>query len=180
MKKLIGIVLTLMVAFGAFVLMSADVYNYAGNAVESKASVHYHGQVLIPAASSTDTHYSESFLIWDCNDADGYLVIDGDSTGLSTSTFDINGYIEYSADNAVWTTGTTDPTLDALGLTAVFDTLGYAAGANDIKFHSLKWARLKFDGQSGNESIYVNWDIILTKDAPGEDAGYVSQKVHTE
>lgn len=128
--------------------------------------VRYYGTVDM-SDDTTGSHYTQAFLIGNANAVDGMLQAACSEAG----TEDVNVFVEYSHDRTTWTAGTTDGDLDALGTTTVNDTLGIAAGVDQILYHNLIWARLHFDGQTGNGDTTVTWSVSLRKNDIVQERG---------
>lgn len=160
----------------------ADNYSdYNTNVVnidESYASIRYYGSIDI-SSDQTGNFYTQPFKIADCNENYGYLYIVVENDG---SAEDVNVFVEVcDKPNGTWVTLTTDSDLDALANTAVADTLGIAQGADALKCKTFGWARLKLDGQSGNDGETVNFSAMYRKDsATSDNLGEVYKGTVTE
>ena len=162
-----------LMAFNAF---AADTTDTAVNYVEGDTWIIYYGPATFGAAGGTDNAYTQAFYIADCNLQYGGIYCYATEAG----TEDVNPILEYSADddasNATFGWATTYADLDATGTTIKSDTLGINAGAQD-GFKFSKWARIKFDGQAGNEnSLVMNWYVYLTKKPGAPTRGVAGAK----
>ena len=96
---------------------------------------------------SSNNRHSPAFFIGGVNIVDGYIRC------VSSAVGDVNVLLHYSADDAAtWGAITTKATLDAVSATALFDTVGIEAGADEIEFHSSRWMVVELaSGSSTNQ-----------------------------
>jgi len=110
---------------------------------------------------SSDQQHSKPFFIGDCNAVDGYV------SGVTSAAANVNVFYHFSYDNCnTWTT-VTPANLDALSSSAVVDTVGVEAGANDITgFHTGTWMVVEIEGggTTWNEDETVILNFSFTKD----------------
>jgi len=163
MKLLTCLLFAILILVGP--VFSADVYN-VGTLTKSETAtqVTYRWDLTVPAlGDSAGSWHSPPMLIADCNSADGYTYAVG-TAGAGTE--DVNLIYHLSLDNArnYWTT-VTPADYDALGGTAVVDTIGYEEAADSAIFSVAQWLVVEYDGQASNESnrafVFV---VALTKD----------------
>jgi len=160
-KFLFMIVAIFIMAFGS--LFAADTTDTAVNWVEGDTYIIYYGPATFGVAGGEDYCYTQAFYIADCNYEYGGIYCYATEAG----TEDVNAILEYSAAstaaNATFGWATTYADLDAIATTIKSDTLGINAGALD-GFKYSKWARIKFDGQTGNpHSLVMNWYVYVSK-----------------
>ena len=177
MKKMIFLLVVLsMVFIGPGPVQSADHYNQGViTPYDSYTSVVYVWKMTVPAAGdSIGSWHSQPMWIGDCNDVDGYCYAVGEGTA---GTEDINLIYHFSYDNrTTWFTAVTPHNYDALGSTAVHDTMGIESTANVGAFHNGRWLVVEYDGQATNESNRLfTYVVTMTKDATITDnaGGYV-------
>ncbi len=77
-----------------------------------------------------------------------------------------NFNIEYSLDAATWVAGTTDLDLDAVGTTAVLDTIGQAEKTNEQIYHTYMFIRFKLvPGATVGNGLVLTWSAAFIKPA---------------
>lgn len=174
-KNIFFVILAILImAFNSF---AADTTDTAVNWVEGDTWILYYGPATFGAAGGTDNAYTQAFFIGDCNKE--YGGISCYATNVA-GTEDVNGIIEYSLEkdgaNASFGGAETYADLDAIATTVVQDTLGINAGEDDMFKHAL-WARIKFDGQTGNpNSLVMNWQVFLHKKVGAPKRGVAGAK----
>lgn len=109
---------------------------------------------------STGNYYSRTMQLGGLNATDGYMYI----TQTEVGTEDVNYSLQYSFDGVNWINqSAADSDLDAVGTTAVTDTLGIIDGTNDGLFHNSIFFRTKGDGQTGSQQTQVTIYLYLNK-----------------
>jgi len=175
MRKFIFALIVLALVFLGPV-QAADHFNAGTIAVyESHTSITYVWTLTVPAlGDSAGSWHSRPMYIADCNAVDGYYVAFG-TAGAGTE--DHNILLHYSYDNrTTWFTAITKHNMDALGATAVHDTLGIESTANVGAFHNGRWLVAEYDGQASNESNRLfTFVATMTKDleVPNSSGGYI-------
>lgn len=139
-------------------LLAGTTYDHTVKKDEGAFFLRYYGDVDM-SSDATGTHFTQAFLIGNANLVDGKIYIVASEAG----TEDVDVFLEYSDDRKNWSAGTTDSDLNAVGTTAVVDTIGMAAGVDQWLFHNSKWARFKMVGQAGNGQTTVSWSVTLHK-----------------
>jgi opacity protein-like surface antigen len=175
MKKLfLALIVVALALLGT--VQAADHYN-AGTIViyESHTSIVYKWTMTVPAGGdSTGSWHSRPMFIADGNAVDGYVMAVGTGTA---GTEDANILYHFGYDNrTTWYSAVTPADLDAVGATALHDTIGINSGTNTHEFHNGRWLVVEYDGQTGNESNRLFTFVMhLTKDATVTDnaGGYV-------
>jgi len=139
----------------------SEIANYANVTAfyETASQVTYYFKATF--VDSSDQYHSKPMFIADCNDVDGYC------RGIVSAASDCNIIYHFSYDDRnTWTT-VTPATFDALSNTAVGDTIGINAAANDVAgFHNGMWLVVEFDAGSTalNDDEVVTWVCTLKKD----------------
>jgi len=154
-------------------VLPADVFN-VGTLTKSETAtqVTYRWDLTVPAlGDSAGSWHSPPMFIADCNSVDGYCYAVG-TAGAGTE--DVNLLYHFSYDNSrnLWFGAVTPHNFDALGGTAVHDTVGIESTANVGAFHNGIWWVVEYDGQATNESnrafVFVatfTKDLTLTDNA---------------
>ena len=175
MKKMILLLVVFALALISPV-MAADHYNAGSIAkYESHTSLTYVWTFTSPLnGDSIGSWHSRPMLIADCNVADAYTYAAG-TAGAGTE--DVNILYHMSYDNRTnWFGAVTPAGFDALGATAVHDTIGTELGSTTIAWHQGRWLVVEYDGQATNVSNRLfTFVLTATKDNVISDnaGGYV-------
>ena len=143
-------------------LASATTYDsLAVTEYDVTGAVTYSGSWTISDSASGAIYQSKAMLLSPLAGDYGYGYFKCSEVG----TEDINVFFEYSNDLSTWTAGTTDTDLDAVGTTAVLDTIGYVAAAQEYLYKTRIWFRLKaVVGQNMNATTF-SWEVSFRKPA---------------
>ena len=160
-SKLFFLVIIIMALLSFSVLMAATHYDEDVTVVDRTGILIYKGTVTFADSASGAIYYTQAMLIGAVNATDGYARYICSEKG----TEDVNVFYEYSMDGTNWYVGTTDANVDAVGTTAVLDTIGIVAGTNEFKFHSAAWYRIKFVAGQAIGSTTVTWVNSFKKPA---------------
>ena len=163
--------LILMLAF-AVPGAQAQTYNSTVNVKEGYTYARYTGSIdMTSGADSTGSIYTQGFFIGNSNQGDGIVSV---TIGDSTGTEDVNLFVQYSNDLTNWKNISTAVS-DAMGAGVTYDTLNVVGGTTLIEFKSSIWARLHFDGQSGNPSGVLTYEVFMPKNtgAPPSNSTFV-------
>ena len=153
------IVVALMVSAPVF---AASHYNDTITARDFDGVVEYHYSVTFSDSASGAIYYTQAFWIGDMWGQP--LLLNGICSEAGTE--DVNVFVEYSnTQTGTFVTGTTNSTFDALGTTAVQDTMNVIAGTTDIKSLTYGWARLKFVAGQAINSTTVTGCLRIPKQA---------------
>ena len=155
----VSIVLVLLMVFSS--LQAATNYNETASKAEHYGALVYSGTVTFTDSSNGDIYYTQKMKVSASNSADGY----GRFICSEAGTEDVNVFIEYSFDGITWITGTTDADLDAVGTTAVVDTLGIVQGVNQILYHMSPYMRFKFVVGQNMNSTTLTWNYWMSKNS---------------
>jgi hypothetical protein len=158
--KLFALFVILLLAVAPAV-MAATHANQTVSTVERTGKLMYSGTVTFADSASGAIYYTQAMYIGAVNAVDGY----GYYICSEAGTEDVNVTYEYSFDAANWFAGTTDSDLDALGTTAVWDTVGIVQGADEVKYHGAVFYRIKFTAGQNMNSSTVTWENTFTKPA---------------
>ena len=174
-KFLIMIVAILFMAFGS--LFAADTTDTQVNWKEGDTWILYYGPATFGVAGGTDNAYTQAFFIGEANLEYGGISCYG--TNIA-GTEDVNPILEYSQEkdgvNASFGGAITYADLDQVVTTLKTDTLGIELAVDDGFKRSL-WARIKFDGQTGNpHSLSMNWYVFLHKKPGAPKRGVAGAK----
>lgn len=150
----------------AATLASAQTYNTPVTTVEGATYVRYTGSVDM-TTDSTGSHYTQAMSIADANSGSGAVQLRLPNV---TGTEDVNVFVEFSYDLLNWSAISTAVT-DGLSTTVVYDSLHSVGGADLFEFESSVWMRLHFDGQSGNPSNTLYWNVYLPKNTGAPTSG---------
>lgn len=120
----------------------------------------YSGTVTFTNHGSGDIYYTQSMLIGTVNKAKyGWFYVICSEVG----TEDVNVFFEYSFDNVTWVAGSTDSNLDAVGTTAVTDTVGVVLGTACQKYQSYCYMRIKYVTGQAIDATVVTWKLGFSK-----------------
>ena len=139
-------------------------YNRAASAdTPEKAVLAYSDTCVFADTSINSTYYTKAMYIGGANQSYGYHRFQCAEVG----TEDVNVFVEVSNTPDIstsWIALATDANLDAVGTTAVNDTLGITAGAVQLPFKNFMWMRYKFVlGSANNDGAYITWYLGLIK-----------------
>jgi len=140
----------------ALMLMSVDsIYDKAVVIRDTDSKWLVHAAVTIDSIGSGDIHYTQAFQV----PASAYIYCRGIASEVGTEDFNL--FFEYTDDpEETWVTGTTNSAFDALGTTAVIDTVNVIAGTTDLLSELYHWMRIKIvNGQAITASGTVTLDI---------------------
>jgi hypothetical protein len=160
-KKIKYLILPLLLLLFQTVFAVDTFYDKTVKALDSYGKVHYYGSFVFDSTASGDTYHTQAFQIaaLSAGNAYGYFVCS------EVGTEDVNVFVEYSLDRVNWTAGTTNSALDALGTTAVEDTLNIIAGAAETKYKTFIWMRLKFVAGAAIGATTVTFSVSFEKPA---------------
>ena len=154
MRFLICLLLLAILLFASPVFSYNDQHYNAGTLTKSETAtqVTYKWTLTIPALGDTigDWH-SRPMFIADCNAVDGYVYGVG-TAGAGTEDHNLLYHFSYDNSRNYWFGAVTPHNFDALGGTAVHDTIGIESTANVGAFHNGIWFVLEYSGQASNES----------------------------
>lgn len=163
MKYFKHIVMTILILLLAFDLSFAAESNYDETVViaNREGVTIYSGTTTFADSGSGDAYYTQAMYIGGQNttDAKGRFICS------EAGTEDVNVLTEYSFDGETFFDGETCADLDALGTTAVIDTIGTEAGAVSLNFDVAPWMRFKFVAGQAINSTTVSWALSLKKQA---------------
>jgi len=167
MRKVLSFVL-LVLCLAVLQVQAADTYNQPTELIAAGDRFEVWKIGPFTMTDSTGNYYSKAIPIGGKNVSDGFISIR--HTNIA-GTEDINVSLQYDYQSKLpggsWTAGTTDPTLDQLtGGTTKNDTLGIAAGVDQLLYHNSTFMVVKFDGQAGNPQTTVTAYVFLNKPAP--------------
>ena len=145
----------------SFPLMAGSHYDETVDKNDVVGKVNYSGTVTFADSASGAAYYTQAMAIGGMTDAYGYAYFICSEAG----TEDVNVFVEYSNDKLTWVAGTTDSDLDAVGTTAVEDTIGIVQGAMSYKYKSWLYMRLKFVAGQAINSTTVTWTIGFNKNS---------------
>lgn len=142
----------------------AQTYDSAANEAEGASYIRYTGSAAITTTEST---YTQAMAIGDANQSIGVVKLRlPDVSG----TEDVNVFVEFSNDLQNWTSIST-AVYDALSTTAIYDSLDTVGGAALLEYKGSTWMRLHFDGQTGNPTNTLYWDVFLPKNTAAPLSG---------
>ena len=151
-KNIIVFVLVLLVSFSISFGVETN-YNEAVSPSFQPGKIIYQGTVTFADSGSGDIYYTQAMLVAPVTYSDALARFICSEVG----TEDVNVIYEYSFDNVTYFAGTTPADLDALGTTAVIDTIGTEAGTGQIKHRTAVWMRIKFVAGQAIGSTTVTW-----------------------
>jgi len=155
------------ISFAVILLLMLPLFAAETNYDETAVGVDYAGVLLYKGtitfsdSGSGDAYYTQGMYTGGSNVANGLLYAICSEVG----TEDVNVLTEYSFDGETWITGETMANLDALGTTAVVDTVGVEAGTVSALFDVAPYTRLKFVAGQAINATTVTWALMLKKDA---------------
>jgi len=155
-----AMVIALFVVLAFYNLTPAGTHsNNTTTVTEYAGKVTYSGAFEFADSASGAIYYSQAILIAPFTNYSsfGYFICS------EAGTEDVNVFVEYSRDRTTWYAGTTNSALDAVGTTAVHDTLDVIAGATDLEYLIFPWARLKFVAGQNMNSSTMTWNVSFTK-----------------
>lgn len=156
-----------------FAPVEAQTYNIATSVKEGATYARYTGSIDMATVTgdSIASHYTQPFFIGNSNQGIGIVTV---TVPNVAGTEDINLFVEYSNDLTNWKSIST-AVKDNLLAGVTYDTLSTVASISLIEFKSSIWARLHFDGQTGNPRNTLTWEAYLPKNtgAPNVNATFV-------
>jgi hypothetical protein len=161
MKFKILILLIVPLLIGLPLMAAESNYDESVTDVDFPGKLTYKGTVTFSDSGSGDAYYTQAFSISGVADAYGY----GRFVCSEVGTEDVNVFVEYSIDKTTWTAGTTDSDLDAVGTTAVNDTIGIVQGSAEYLYQTYPYARLKFVAGQAINATTMTWSISFNKDS---------------
>lgn len=138
----------------------AQTYNIPVSEKEGYTFARFTGTIDM-AEEPEDSHYTQAFYIGNSNQGLGVVSV---SVPDSAGTEDIDLYVEYSNDLVNWTSIQT-AVAEQLTAGVTYDTLSTVGGTALLEHKSSIWARLHFDGQSGNPENVLTWEAYMPKNA---------------
>ncbi len=156
-----------------------SIWNKTVNARHTSGKWHYNIPMAIDSVASGDINYSQAF--WIPSSTSTYEFMRAVATEVGTE--DINIFFQYSSDPTVatasWITESTDSDLDAIGTTAVQDTIGIVQGTVS-KLHKIYgWCRIKaVNGQANTAALTLTIDIGGDV-AVGVNTGAIPRPINT-
>lgn len=132
-------------------VFSATHYDKAVSIKDPDGKLVYYGTWLHADSVSGATYYTQGFFIGATNSsyAMGRFIMDA-----GAGAEDVNVFTEYSYDGTNWIAGTTDTGLDAVGTTAVIDTIGIR---EPFLYKTALFMRFKFVNGQLIGSAIKNW-----------------------
>lgn len=129
--------------------------NKAVSARHGGGRFHYHAAVAVDSIASGDINYTQAMYI--PANSNFYARVISSEVG----TEDFNIFFEYASDpEGTWYVDATNSAFDAVGTTAVADTVNVIAGASSILAETLPWMRVKIvNGQAITAAATVTVDI---------------------
>ncbi|MCP4371634.1 MAG: hypothetical protein GY797_26460, partial [Deltaproteobacteria bacterium] len=139
--KFLSTIIIILVMLLSINLTAGTTYDQTVVKVEYPGVLAYSGSITFVDSASGGIYYTQAMFIGNVNSAAyGWGFYDCSEVG----TEDVNVIYEFSNDRTVWTTGQTAADLDALGTTAVLDSIGYEAGATVDDYKAFNWYRIQF------------------------------------
>jgi hypothetical protein len=151
----------LLLAIAPSIMAGTHANQTVNDPIERWGKLIYSGTVIFADSASGAIYKTQSMLISAVNVEDGY----GYYICSEAGTEDVNVTYEYSFDNSNWFAGTTDSDLDALGTTAVWDTIGVVQNSNELKYHSCVFFHIVFTAGQNMNSTTVTWNTSFIKPA---------------
>lgn len=158
MKRLITFITILLLVFSVPLFAVETNYDQAVSADYNYGGITYNGTVTFSDSGSGDIYYTQ----WMCIgfvDKSKYGWLDVVCSEVGTE--DVNVFFEYSNDCYNTYLDGTDSDLDAVGTTAVQDTVGIYQGTASEKYASFGWVRLKFVAGQAINATTVTWSFEL-------------------
>ena len=157
--------IVVLVLVGAFAAQATTNYNETVSPINRIGKLAYHGAVTMTTAkglTTSDIYYTQAAYVGAVNASDALARFVCSEVG----TEDVNVFIEYSLDAATWVAGTTDLDLDAVGTTAVLDTIGQAEKTNEQIYHTYMFIRFKLvPGATVGNGLVLTWSAAFIKPA---------------
>lgn len=151
-----------LVLVGVFVVQAGTTYVQIVNPINRIGKLGYSGTVTFTDTVVGATYYTQAFYIGAVNYSDALARFVCSEVGVE----DINVFVEYSVDGLAWVAGTTDNDLDAVGTTAVLDTIGHVNGINEMIYHTFFFMRYKFvAGAAVDDGLILTWVTAFIKPA---------------
>ena len=173
-KNIIVFIFVLLVSFGISFGVETN-YNETVSPSHQPGKLIYQGNVTFSDSGNGDIYYTQAMLVAPVTYSDGLARFVCSEVG----TEDVNVFIEYSYDNVTYYAGITPADLDAVGATAVIDTIGTEEGAAQIKHRTAVWMRFKFVVGQAMNATTLTWatafilpagvveeDLYKVKDTP--------------
>lgn len=157
LKSIIVFILVLFVSFG--ISFGADTtYNEIVVPSFQPGKIIYQGTVTLSDTTVGGMYYTQAMLIAPVTYSDALARFICSEVGVE----DINVFIEYSYDNVTYYAGITPADLDAVGTTAVIDTIGTEEAAAQIKHRTAVWMRFQFVvGQAMDPTSILTWAAMF-------------------
>jgi len=151
-----------LVLIGVFAVQAGSTYVQIVNPINRIGKLAYSGTVTFVDTVTGATYFTQAFYIGAVNYSDALARFQCTEVG----TEDINVFTEYSVDALTWVDGTTDTDLDAVGVTAVLDTIGHVNGTNEVIYHTFLFMRYKFvAGQAIDTGMVLTYVTAFIKPA---------------
>ena len=154
-------IIVALVLVGAFAVQAGTTYVQIVDPINRIGKLAYSGTVTFTDTVIGATYYTQAFYIGAVNYSDALARFICSEVG----TEDINVFVEYSVDGLAWVAGTTDTDLDAVGTTAVLDTIGIVQGVNEVIYHTFFFMRYKFVAGSIINHTVLTWVTAFIKPA---------------
>jgi len=167
--------LILVMAALPLISQAGTTYDQAVSKLDLWGTLVYKGTVTFTDSASGAIYYTQRMFTGAVNASDGLARFICSEKG----TEDVNVFIEYSVDGENWTVGTTDADVDAVGTTAVTDTVGIVQGVDQYLFHIYPYMRFKFVAGQAINSTTVTWAVAFRKPA-GSELKYLGAVKNTQ
>ena len=150
----------------AFLLLAFILPVFAGTTYDKAVSIKdpdgklvYYGSWVVTDSVSGATYYTQGFYIGATNSSYAMARF---IMAAGAGNEDVNVFVEYSYDATNWIAGTTDTGLDAVGTTAVIDTIGIR---DLLLYKSALFMRFKFvnGGTIGSNIKTWTWSCSFIK-----------------
>ena len=179
MKKSILMLMVLIFSFIQASFAQVSTWNFEVKDRHSSGKFSYNIPMAIVAVANTDINYSQAFYLPATTDT--YIFMRAVASEVGTE--DINLFWQFASDPSVvtasWITEATDSDLDAIGTTAVEDSIGIAQGTVSKKHKIYGWCRIKaVNGQAQTAALTFTVDIGGDV-AVGVDTGDIPDPVNT-
>ena len=153
--------IVVLVLVGVFAVQAGSTYVQIVNPINRIGKLGYSGTVTFIDTITGATYFTQAFYIGAVNYSDALARFQCTEVGIE----DINILTEYSVDGLTWVDGTTDTDLDAVGTTAVLDTIGIVQGINEVIYHTFFFMRYKFVAGSTINHTVLTWITAFIKPA---------------
>jgi hypothetical protein len=166
LKNILVFFMVILFGFGVGFAVETN-YNQTVSPSFQPGKIIYQGTVTFTDSGNGDIYYTQAMLVAPVTYSDALARFACSEVG----TEDVNVFIEYSFDNVTYFAGTTPANLDAVGVTAVIDTIGTEAGVGQIKHRVAVWMRFKFVVGQAMNATTLTWaaSFILPAGAIEED-----------